>query len=82
MTLWWVRDQLPEGKTAIAYDTSCSFNSPKMLRSQTGEAHSMENITFKTRFCPTSGGVEGQEGLSPTENSPHTDTLRKSLVVT
>lgn len=65
----------------IAYDTSCSFISPEMLRSQTGEAHSMENVTFRTRFCPTSGGVEGQEELSPTENLPHTDTLRKSLVV-
>ena len=55
----------------IAYDVSCSFSFPKMLRSQTGEAHSLENIMFKNRFCSISGGVEGQKELSPTENSPH-----------
>lgn len=66
----------------IAYDISCSFSSPKIPRSQTGEAHSLENIMFKKRFCPISGGVEGQEELSPTENSPHTDTLRKCMAVT
>ena len=53
-----------------------------MLRSQTGEAHSLENIMFKNRFFPLSGWMEGQEELSPTENSPHTHTLRKCMAVT